>query len=117
MPCEDLRDVKKENVKKVKRFLARGNKEGMKKMYLMKLYQPVRSRKKQPTFLIGEEFIPSSDKTIDLSTGALLCMCWEAQWSPGLQEYSLTRKWISWQNQKLATFRFPKDKRNSLELI
>lgn len=31
-----------------------------------------------------------------------------------LQEFSLSRKWISWQNWNLATLRFLKDRRNSL---
>lgn len=34
-----------------------------------------------------------------------------------LQEFSLTRKWISWQNWNLASFRFLKDRRNSVGCI
>lgn len=60
----------------------------------------------------------SSDKTMDLFTGAPWCMlglggrAWF--W---LQEFSLTRKWISWQTWNLARFRVLKDRRNSLGLI
>lgn len=75
-------------------------------------------KKNKPTFLTAEEFMLSSDKTMDLFTGAPWCMlglggraCF---W---LQEFSLTRKWISWQTWNLACFRFLKDRRNSLGLI
>ena len=106
---------KKGRCQKVKGFLAGSSKGGMKETYLMKLYQPIKIWRKQTNIFncwgIHTELRQNNGfiyRCPMVRVGASGRACFL------LQEFSLSRKWISWQNWNLATFRFLKDRRNSL---
>lgn len=80
-------------------------------------YQPVKSWRKQTGIFNCGGIHTELRETMGLRTGAPWCMLGRGGracfW---LQEFSLTRKWVSWQNWNLACFRFLRDRRHSLRL-